>query len=74
MTSRWIMNRVILDGDGKDEHGWFWGRGEPLYHISDGIDSLTVRAPDSREAWRIAKSEGWPPKRIGRFNWGREFI
>ena len=71
MTS-WRLQEVKLDQTGYDINGWYWGLGERLWHLCDGVDSLTIRAATKDAALAIAKSEGWPPRRTGRFNWGRE--
>lgn len=69
----WTMKQIVLDSQGKDEFGWHWGHGLPLWHFTDGVDSLTVRAEEPLAAYRIAAQFGWPPTRIGRIDWGREF-
>lgn len=69
----WLIQEVVLDSNGRDKNGWKWGCGERLWHFSDGVDSLTVRASSQYEAFLAAQAEGWPPPRTGRFNWGREY-
>lgn len=72
MPDSWTIKQVSMDKNGYDNDGWYWGLGEKLWYITDGIDSLTVRADSAEQALAIVKAEGWPPKRLGRFNWGRE--
>jgi hypothetical protein len=68
----WVMRRVPLDAGGCDPHGWRWGLGEPLWHLSDGADSLTVRAPCPALAVAIVTIESWPPCLLRRYNWEYE--
>lgn len=59
-----------------DTSGWDWSRsglaGVRLWYLTDGCDSLTIAAESPVEALAIVAAEGWPPRRLGRFNWGRE--
>jgi hypothetical protein len=65
----WVLRRVALDPDGVDRHGWRWGPGEPLWHLSDGVDSLTVRSPSPVAAIALVTVEAWPPRLLRRYNW-----
>lgn len=68
----WVMRRVWLDERGRDAAGWPWGTGEPLWHITDGIDSLTIRGASPVAALALVMVEGWPPKKCRRYNWEYE--
>ncbi len=67
----WIMRRVRLNSMGVDTHGWRWGAGLPVYRLEPVAvdDSLTVRAPSPVAALWLVMSDGWPPRRVKRFNW-----
>jgi len=69
-----VLREIILDDKGYDKHGWYWGLGKRLFHLMDKWESLTVRADSYTDAMNIIMAEGWPPKRSGRFNWGREIL
>jgi hypothetical protein len=64
------MQRVRLDARGTDAWGWCWGQpNRPLYHLTDGIDSCTIRAASPVEALAIIMVEAWPPHLVRRYNW-----
>lgn len=65
----WCLRRVRLDEAGRDRFGWEWGAGSPVWHLSDEIESLTVRAPCPVAALGIVARDGWPPREIKRYNW-----
>lgn len=67
----WTMRRVRLDENGVDVHDWRHGPGPPLFVIAapGPDDTLSVRAPCPVIALAIVDAEGWPPKRMKRFNW-----
>lgn len=65
----WYLRRVRLDEAGYDRFGWGWGAGSPVWVLSDGIDALSVRAPCPVAALAIVTLDGWPPRRIKRYNW-----
>lgn len=65
----WAMCRIVLRADGTDLFGWKWGHGDPLWYLTDGVDSLTIRAPSPVAALAVVTIEGWPPKTVRRYNW-----
>jgi hypothetical protein len=65
----WAMTRVDLDASGRDVFGWVWGPGEPLWYVTDGAESLTIRAPSPVAAIALVMTEAWPPKLLRRYNW-----
>ena len=65
----WTLCRVALDERHCDANGWSWGPGDPLWWISDGADSLTVRASCPVAAVARAGEDGWPPKTLRRLGW-----
>lgn len=69
----WTMRRVRLNAQGFDVHGWQWGVGEPLWHLSDDLDSCTVRSPSPVAALAIVLADGWPPTKTKRYNWHYHF-
>lgn len=60
----WTLKRVP-----RFESGWDWGPGLPLFQLTNGFDSLTIRAQSPVEALAIVMVEAWPPRSIGRYNW-----
>lgn len=65
----WKMARIWLTESGAAVGGWQWGPGLPLWWLTNGYDSLTVRAASPVEAIAIVSADGWPPYRTGRYNW-----
>jgi hypothetical protein len=67
----WVMRRGRIDDRGYDVRGWWWGVGDPVWHLQpEGIDdSMTVRAPCPVIALALVTVDGWPPRKSKRFNW-----
>lgn len=72
LDPEWWMGRIIVLENGCDTSGWKLGRGLPIFHLTNGYDSLTIRARSPIEALAIIHADGWPPKRTGRYNWEQE--
>jgi hypothetical protein len=65
----YVMHRVLLDERGRDASGWVFGLGLPLWCVTDGAESLTIRASSPVAALAMIMLDGWPPKHMRRYNW-----
>lgn len=65
----WTLREIRLDATGHDSFGWQWGQGDRLFHLSDGTDSISIRAPCPFLALWTVMREAWPPRLTKRFNW-----
>lgn len=67
LPNGWHMQRIAVDERGYDQNGWRWRADTPTWWLTDGVDSLTIVARSPVEALWLAMRDGWPPRRLHRY-------